>query len=78
MICAEEEIGIGDSHEGIIVLDDKHKAGKKISNIYDCHEDTIFDLALTPNLSFTAYIFCFYRKSFVILYFLMHSSTLSG
>jgi len=51
MICAEDEIGIGDSHEGIIVLDDKHKAGKKISNIYDCYEDTIFDLALTPNRS---------------------------
>ncbi len=29
MICAEDEIGIGDSHEGIIVLDDKHKTGKK-------------------------------------------------
>ena len=51
MICAEDEIGIGDSHEGIIVLDDKHKAGKKVSKIYNCYEDIIFDLGLTPNRS---------------------------
>ena len=29
MICAEDEIGIGESHEGIMILNDKHKAGKK-------------------------------------------------
>ncbi len=51
MICAEDEIGIGDSHEGIIVLDDKHKTGKKVSKIYNCYEDIIFDLGLTPNRS---------------------------
>ncbi|MAU64093.1 MAG: phenylalanine--tRNA ligase subunit beta [Flavobacteriaceae bacterium] len=51
MICAEDEIGIGESHDGIIVLEDKHKAGKKISKIYDSYEDIIFDLALTPNRS---------------------------
>ncbi|SUZ47598.1 uncharacterized protein METZ01_LOCUS452 [marine metagenome] len=51
MICAEDEIGIGDSHEGIIVLDDKHKAGKKVSKIYNSYEDIIFDLNLTPNRS---------------------------
>jgi len=51
MICAEDEIGMGDSHEGIIVLDNKHKAGKKVSKIYNCYEDIIFDLGLTPNRS---------------------------
>ena len=51
MICAEDEIGIGVSHEGIIVLDDKHKAGKKVSKIYNSYEDIVFDLGLTPNRS---------------------------
>ena len=51
MICAEDEIGIGDSHDGIIILKDKHKAGKEASKIYECYEDYIFDIGLTPNRS---------------------------
>ena len=51
MICAEDEIGIGDSHDGIIILKDKHKSGKEASKIYECYEDYIFDIALTPNRS---------------------------
>ena len=35
MICAEDEIGIGNSHDGIIVLDAKYKPGTKISKIYE-------------------------------------------
>ena len=51
MICAEDEIGIGDSHDGIIILKDKHKSGKEASKIYECYEDYIFDIGLTPNRS---------------------------
>ena len=51
MICAEDEIGIGDSHDGIIVLDNEHEAGKKVSKIFDCYEDYVFDIGLTPNRS---------------------------
>ena len=29
MICAEDEIGVGESHEGIMILNDKHKSRKK-------------------------------------------------
>ena len=35
MLCAEDEIGVGNDHSGIIVLDSKHKVGKKVSKIYD-------------------------------------------
>ena len=51
MICAEDEIGIGDSHDGIIVLNSKFNPGKKVSEIYKSYEDNIFDIGLTPNRS---------------------------
>ena len=51
MICAEDEIGIGESHEGIMILNDKHKAGKKVSKIFQNYNDEIFDIGLTPNRS---------------------------
>jgi len=50
MICAEDEIGLGSSHEGIIVIDDvKVKVGQKASEYYKIEEDVIFDIGLTPN-----------------------------
>ena len=51
MICAEDEIGVGMSHDGIIVLESKHKPGSKVSNIFKNYEDVIFDIGLTPNRS---------------------------
>ena len=51
MICAEDEIGVGESHEGIMILNDKHKAGKKVSKIFQNYNDEIFDIGLTPNRS---------------------------
>ena len=35
MICAEDEIGVGNSHDGIIVLDNKVKKGTKVSDLYE-------------------------------------------
>ena len=49
MVCAEDEIGLGDSHDGIMVLDDNIKPGTPISNIFNVVNDNIFEIGLTPN-----------------------------
>jgi len=49
MICAEDELGIGDSHEGIIVLDKKFKPGTPCNKVFNVEEDYIFNIGLTPN-----------------------------
>ena len=49
MICAEDELGIGSSHEGIIILDNKLKAGTPLSKVFDVEEDYVFNIGLTPN-----------------------------
>ena len=49
MICAEDEIGIGQSHDGIIVLDDKWKPGTPCQNVFSPESDLVFEIGLTPN-----------------------------
>ncbi len=49
MICSEDEIGIGESHEGIIVLPDDVKVGSKASEYYTPYSDWIYELGITPN-----------------------------
>ncbi len=49
MICAEDELGLGTSHEGIMVLDDKVKIGSPVSKIFDIESDEVFEIGLTPN-----------------------------
>ncbi len=49
MLCAEDEIGVGDSHDGIIVLNKKYKIGDPVSKVYKKYQDKIFEIALTPN-----------------------------
>jgi len=49
MICAEDEIGLGTGHDGIMVLDESLKTGTPISEVFDLYEDTIIDIAITPN-----------------------------
>lgn len=49
MLCAEDEIGIGKSHEGIIVLDGNPKAGTAATDYYHFYNDWIFEIGLTPN-----------------------------
>jgi len=49
MICAEDELGLGASHEGIMVLDDKIKIGSPVSKIFDIESDEVFEIGLTPN-----------------------------
>ncbi|WP_400073071.1 phenylalanine--tRNA ligase subunit beta [Zobellia russellii] len=49
MICAEDELGLGSSHEGILVLDSKLKPGTPCSEIFDVEIDEVFEIGLTPN-----------------------------
>lgn len=49
MICAEDELGLGTDHDGIIVLDSSLKVGTPISEVFDLYTDTIIDIAITPN-----------------------------
>ena len=49
MICAEDEIGLGESHEGIMVLPAETEPGKKAAEIFEIYQDYIFEIGLTPN-----------------------------
>src|SRR5690606_18543662 len=49
MLCAEDEIGLGTSHEGIMNLPDNTKIGQPLSEIFELYNDYIFEIGLTPN-----------------------------
>ncbi len=49
MICAEDELGLGTSHEGIMVLDKKLKPGTPAAEVFDIETDHVFEIGLTPN-----------------------------
>ena len=49
MICAEDELGLGKSHDGILVLDDKIKVGTLAADIFNIENDHVFEIGLTPN-----------------------------
>jgi phenylalanyl-tRNA synthetase beta chain len=49
MICAEDEIGLGTSHEGIMVLSSKAVPGTTAREYFDVVDDTVFEIGLTPN-----------------------------
>jgi phenylalanyl-tRNA synthetase beta chain len=49
MICAEDELGLGNSHEGIMVLDDSIPAGTLASTVFKIENDEVFEIGLTPN-----------------------------
>ncbi len=49
MICAEDELGLGDNHEGIMVLDSNSVPGTPASEYFRVVRDTIFEIGLTPN-----------------------------
>lgn len=51
MICAEDELGLGKSHDGIMVLDSKYKPGMLVAEIFEVENDKIFEIGLTPNRS---------------------------
>ena len=49
MICAEDEIGLGTSHEGIMVLDKNLEVGTLLSKVFNVENDHVFEIGLTPN-----------------------------
>ena len=49
MICAEDELGLGTSHDGIMVLDEKVKVGTLAKDYFEIEEDWIYEIGLTPN-----------------------------
>lgn len=49
MICAEDEIGLGESHDGIMVLDPEAVPGTLASQYFKIESDTVFEIGLTPN-----------------------------
>lgn len=49
MICAEDEIGIGQSHDGIIVLNEEVKPGTPAAEYYNLTSDYVLEVDLTPN-----------------------------
>ena len=49
MVCAEDEIGLGSSHEGILVLDAKAKVGTPAKEYFKIDTDEVLEIGLTPN-----------------------------
>lgn len=49
MICAEDEIGIGNSHDGIIVLPSDAKVGTLAKDYYNIKSDYVLEVDITPN-----------------------------
>ena len=49
MICAEDEIGLGASHDGILVLEDHLQAGSSVREHFKIENDFLIEIGLTPN-----------------------------
>lgn len=49
MICAEDELGLGTSHDGIMILDEKLKPGTPCATVFSIENDEVFEIGLTPN-----------------------------
>lgn len=51
MICAEDELGLGQDHDGIMILPDDAEVGQSAKEFFQIQEDYIFEIGLTPNRS---------------------------
>jgi phenylalanyl-tRNA synthetase beta chain len=51
MICAEDEIGLGSSHAGILVLPENTPVGLPASEFFNIEMDSVLEIGLTPNRS---------------------------
>lgn len=49
MICAEDEIGLGTSHDGILILDTDLPNGTPAANYFNLESDQLIEIGLTPN-----------------------------
>ena len=51
MICAEDELGLGSDHDGIMVLDEKLEPGTPCATLFPIEKDQTIEIGLTPNRS---------------------------
>ena len=51
MICAEDEIGVGESHDGIIILPEDTPVGMKAAQYFGLESDWLIEVDITPNHS---------------------------
>jgi len=49
MICAEDEIGLGTSHDGILILPNDAIVGTPAARYFNLQEDAVLEIGLTPN-----------------------------
>ncbi|WP_298116257.1 phenylalanine--tRNA ligase subunit beta [Flavobacterium sp.] len=49
MICAEDELGLGTSHDGIMILDSSLVPGTPAAKVFNIENDEVFEIGLTPN-----------------------------
>jgi phenylalanyl-tRNA synthetase beta chain len=49
MICAEDEIGLGESHDGIMILDADAQVGTLAKDYFKLNDDYVYEIGLTPN-----------------------------
>ena len=49
MICAEDELGLGKSHDGIMILEESLVAGTPCADVFKIETDFVFEIGLTPN-----------------------------
>ena len=49
MICAEDELGLGESHDGIMILDEALAPGTPAATVFKIENDEVFEIGLTPN-----------------------------
>lgn len=49
MLCAEDEIGLGQSHEGILVLPEEATVGQLARSYFELVDDYVYEIGLTPN-----------------------------
>ena len=67
MICAEDEIGLGSSHDGIMVLPEDAKIGTPAAQYFKIESDSIFEIGLTPNRSDAISHYGVARDSYAVL-----------
>lgn len=49
MLCAEDELGLGESHDGIMILPEDYKIGVPLSDYIKVENDEVYEIGLTPN-----------------------------
>ncbi|NVK51448.1 MAG: phenylalanine--tRNA ligase subunit beta [Flavobacteriaceae bacterium] len=49
MICAEDELGLGKGHDGIMILDNALESGTPAAEVFNIETDYVFEIGLTPN-----------------------------